>query len=611
MASAFPQEVLVAIFHNLPIKDRCRLACISQSWATAAQVDSVSLKLKESYVPDYLHVALPDSSTQQQAAACPIMSLARSADITWASAATGSLLQSMPSLERLAFTSMNSMPLDAASDSSGLQRLSSLKNLQSLQLNVHDAGPVLEAVPSVPGTLKSLELHLTGDNWQSNVLDKIATQLGSQASQLQSLVLRCSHASVYAATESMESLSKLAALTSLRMGPNPEDIFPHSSPLGFPRLPSFLGSLVRLQQIDICMADSATVASLSGLDFTPLQHIPHVKITLRADTSIRAVAHLPASLSRLTGLTQLTVQGFTFEDPGGWCTTAYFDMGVLASNRRLKTLDLQLVTWECEHCEGFELQALDRLTQLHSLNVCVAAPAAVKAAGGSSGGGSSSASAGSSGGGGSDVDGPELLLVLPLLKPAHKVTISSSMRVVLRNSKVLARAKVPGVLAQGIMLEEPLPQHPSNTGNSSSSGNSSKGVGPKAAPVPDTSAADTAAAAGRRDQTTTTTTSSAATAAAAAAAGEQGGAVQQYVRAPAHVVVSALRELWPSMEVWQYRLSLPGARGHRKMDAEMCCQADGRDSMQQKLSSSLTAAMASLVDAPGGDSQSPRGFGLW
>lgn len=130
----------------------------------------------------------------------------------------------------------------------------------------------------------------------------------AQASQLQSLVLRCSHATVYAATESMESLSKLAALTSLRMGPNPEDIFPHSSPLGFPRLPSFLASLGRLQQIDICMADSATVASLSGLDFTPLQHIPDVKITLRADTSIRAVAHLPTSLSLITGLTKLTVQ---------------------------------------------------------------------------------------------------------------------------------------------------------------------------------------------------------------------------------------------------------------------------------------------------------------
>jgi hypothetical protein len=84
---------------------------------------------------------------------------------------------------------MNSMPLEAASDGSGLQRLSSLTNLQSLQLNVHDAGPVLEAVPSVPGTLKSLELHLTGDNWQSSVLDKIATQLGSQVGLISETLL--------------------------------------------------------------------------------------------------------------------------------------------------------------------------------------------------------------------------------------------------------------------------------------------------------------------------------------------------------------------------------------------------------------------------------------
>lgn len=122
------------------------------------------------------------------------------------------------------------------------------------------------------------------------------------------MVLRCSHASVFAATEAMESLSKLTALTSLRMGPNPEDIFPHCSPLGFPRLPSFVGSLSRLQQIDISMADSATVASLSAVDFTPIQHIPVVKLTLRADTSIRAVAHLPPSISRVSGLSQLAVQ---------------------------------------------------------------------------------------------------------------------------------------------------------------------------------------------------------------------------------------------------------------------------------------------------------------
>ena len=82
-------------------------------------------------------------------------------------------------LQRLAFTSMNSMSLEAAE--SGLQRLSSLTNLQSLHLNTNDVGPVLEAMhSSVPATLKELKLHLTGDNWQSSVLDKIATQLGSQ-----------------------------------------------------------------------------------------------------------------------------------------------------------------------------------------------------------------------------------------------------------------------------------------------------------------------------------------------------------------------------------------------------------------------------------------------
>lgn len=73
---------------------------------------------------------------------------------------------------------MSSMPLEAAE--SGLQRLSSLTNLQSLQLNSNDVGPVLEAVPSAPTTLRSLELHLTGDNWGSTVLDKIAVQLGAQ-----------------------------------------------------------------------------------------------------------------------------------------------------------------------------------------------------------------------------------------------------------------------------------------------------------------------------------------------------------------------------------------------------------------------------------------------
>lgn len=82
------------------------------------------------------------------------------------------------SMQRLAFTSMNSMPHEAAG--SGLQRLSSLTNLHSLHLSTNGVTPVLEAMPSVPATLRDLELHLTGDNWQSSVLDKIASQLGTQ-----------------------------------------------------------------------------------------------------------------------------------------------------------------------------------------------------------------------------------------------------------------------------------------------------------------------------------------------------------------------------------------------------------------------------------------------
>lgn len=110
-----PQEALARLFHFLPIKDRSRLSCTCQSWRTASLVDAVSIKLKESHVPHYLHVALPDGAAQLQAASCPIMSLARSADITWASAATGSLLQSMPSLEvRLAFEQQSSLAKGAS-----------------------------------------------------------------------------------------------------------------------------------------------------------------------------------------------------------------------------------------------------------------------------------------------------------------------------------------------------------------------------------------------------------------------------------------------------------------------------------------------------------------
>lgn len=182
MAEELPQEALVRVFHFLPIKQRSRFACVCQSWRQAATVDAVQVKLQKQHVPSYLHVALPDGAAQMQAAACPLMSLARSADLTWSSAAaTGTLLESMPSLERLAFTSMSSVPQPVDS-SSGLQSLKSLTNLQSLQLNTSDAAPLLEAMPSVPHSVREIELHLTGEDWQTSALDKIADQLGSQVS---------------------------------------------------------------------------------------------------------------------------------------------------------------------------------------------------------------------------------------------------------------------------------------------------------------------------------------------------------------------------------------------------------------------------------------------
>lgn len=73
----------------------------------------------------------------------------------------------------------------------------------------------------------------------------------------------------------------VVGLTSLRMGPNPEDIYPHMSPLGFPKLPTFLGALINLQQLDISMAGenntiegsmhaSATCDSSTGVKQLPI-----------------------------------------------------------------------------------------------------------------------------------------------------------------------------------------------------------------------------------------------------------------------------------------------------------------------------------------------------
>ncbi|WIA35208.1 hypothetical protein OEZ86_003671 [Tetradesmus obliquus] len=589
MAEELPQEALVRVFHFLPIKQRSRFACVCQSWRQASTVDAVQVKLQKQHVPSYLHVALPDGAAQMQAAACPLMSLARSADLTWSSAAaTGTLLESMPSLERLAFTSMSSVPQPVDS-SSGLQSLKSLTNLQSLQLNTSDAAPLLEAMPSVPHSVREIELHLTGEDWQTSALDKIADQLGSQATRLRSLVLRCSHASVYAATEPLESLSRLTRLTSLFMGPNPEDIFPHSSPLGFPRLPNFLRGLQHLQHLDISVADSAAAASLPGMGFDPIRHIPDVKLTLRADTSIRAVSRLPASIAAVAGLSSLTVQAFTFEDPGGWCTSANFDLAPLQSCKKLRYLELQLGTWECEHCETFELPGLQELSQLQSLKVLIT---------------SRFVSLGKPGPD-SAAQVQEVLLALPGMRPAQQLHIASSMRVVLRNSKVLARAADPGVLAHSILLEEPLPQR--KAAATAAAGTNPAGTQQQQPGSSSTAMSDTARV---RDQAGPAAAPSSSSAAALGQAGQP-----QYVRAPAHVVISALRDLWPGAEVWQYPMKVPGVSSWRQITPELLCKVSARDVVQQQLWQQLVGAAGSsdLEDAEGSTAGrgSSSGMRLW
>lgn len=95
MAEELPQEALVRVFHYLPIKQRSRFSCVCKAWRQASLIDAVQVKLQKQHVPSYLHVALPDGAAQLQAANCPMMSLARSADITWASSVTNQLLESM------------------------------------------------------------------------------------------------------------------------------------------------------------------------------------------------------------------------------------------------------------------------------------------------------------------------------------------------------------------------------------------------------------------------------------------------------------------------------------------------------------------------------------
>jgi hypothetical protein len=279
----------------------------------------------------------------------------------------------MPSLERLAFSSLNTLEA-VQSETSGLESMRSLTNLQALQMSTTDADMVLEAMPSAPLSVSELELHLHGENWSEDVLDKVTAQLGSQfVGQLLDLSLRCSHSSVYKSPEQLQHLSTLTGLTSLRMGPNPEDADPKASPLGFPRVPAFLAELHNLKVIDISVADAPNYPTIQGLNLEAIEHVPEVDLTLRADSTFREVCLVPPALASLTGLTKLSIHSFSFEDPGGWCTVGCFNVGVLRSCRKLRHLELRLRTWGAEHCEAFELQGLQELVQLQHLEIGIAA----------------------------------------------------------------------------------------------------------------------------------------------------------------------------------------------------------------------------------------------
>jgi hypothetical protein len=320
-----------------------------------------------------------------------------------------------------------------------------------------------------------------------------------------------------------------------------------------------------LQFVDLSMADSASSATLSHISFEAIRHIPDIKLSLRADTSIRAVSQLPASISALSSLSSLTIRAFAFEDPGGWCTHALFSVSVLASCSQLKQLDLQLGTWECEHCEAFELLGLQQLTQLQSLKINISSRFAHNR---------NSSQAGTD----SNSSGQEVVMALPSLSKANELHIVSSMRTVVRNSKALAKAQSPAVLAHAILLEEPLPRHRETA---------------PAAPEGNDTLLD-------RDQTTPRQEARSAVAAAAPATGSGGRTntpqqpQQQYVRAPAHVVISALPDLWPGVEVWQYPINVPGLCSWRQVQCELLCRAAARDSMQQQLCEELVAAAVAV-----------------
>jgi hypothetical protein len=84
------------------------------------------------------------------------------------------------------------------------------------------------------------------------------------------------------------------------------------------------------------------------------------------------------------------------------------------------------------------------------------------------------------------------------------------------------------------------------------------------------------------------------------------------VRAPAHVVISALRDLWPGIEVWQYPMKVPGISSWQQVMPELLCKTSSRDDVQQQLWQELVGAAGSgdLQDADVAGS-SGGGIRLW
>jgi hypothetical protein len=131
--------------------------------------------------------------------------------------------------------------------------------------------------------------------------------------------------------------------------------------------------------------------------------------------------------------------------------------------------------------------------------------------------------------------------------------IACSIRLVIRNSRSITRVIHPAILAHSIFLEEPLPSPSPHNPAAGTTG-------------------DTAAAA----------------------------IVPQHCRAPAHVVISALRNLWPGVEVWQYPVTAKGLHAWNNLEfpAELLCrQGCDRGQLRSKLFEVLELAGASPAHA--------------